>query len=140
MNEGITQFLNSYVESTAPGYAVLLKGAWGSGKSYFIRNWIRSLKDETPEAEDDVVLKPIYVSLYGLGASTEMQEAIRKELYPLLYSKGAKIVSILIILPANFGDSVGKAIRCLLSFSGALLYPSIANAFKYGTIPFWIIP
>lgn len=96
MNEGITQFLNRYVESNAPGYAVLLKGAWGSGKSYFIRNWMQSLQEETPEAEDDVMLKPIYVSLYGLGSANEIYEAIRKELYPIFYSKGAKIVQALV--------------------------------------------
>lgn len=67
MNDGITHFLNRYVESNAPGYAVLLKGAWGSGKSYFIREWMKSLEDNAPEAEDDIELKPILVSLlYGV--------------------------------------------------------------------------
>lgn len=96
MNDGITHFLNQYIESNAPRYAVLLKGAWGSGKSYFIRKWMKSLEGDAPEAEDDVVLKPIYVSLYGLGSAAEIHEAIRKELYPIFYSKGAKIVTTLV--------------------------------------------
>ena len=79
MNDGITHFLNQYMESDSPGYAVLLKGAWGSGKSYFIKEWMRSLGDDTA----------IYISLFGLGSAEDIHEAIRRVLYPL-YSKGGK--------------------------------------------------
>ena len=34
-NEEIIKFLNEYVEIPNPQYAVMLKGAWGCGKTFF---------------------------------------------------------------------------------------------------------
>lgn len=79
MNDGLTHFLNQYIESNAPGYAVLLKGAWGSGKSFFIKKWMEPVKDS------------LYISLFGLKSATEIHEALRREFYPKL-SKGSKYI------------------------------------------------
>lgn len=38
-NEDILNFLNDYMKVSKPGYAVLLKGSWGCGKTYFIKDW-----------------------------------------------------------------------------------------------------
>lgn len=43
-NEDILNFLNDYMKVSKPGYAVLLKGSWGCGKTYFIKDWIKALK------------------------------------------------------------------------------------------------
>lgn len=42
MNEDITRFLDSYVELPSPGYAVMLNGEWGCGKTFFIKKWLET--------------------------------------------------------------------------------------------------
>lgn len=39
-NKSIYNFLSQYVNMSNPQYAVLLTGDWGSGKTYFVKNWI----------------------------------------------------------------------------------------------------
>lgn len=90
MNENIKNYLSTYMENPDPRYAVLLKGKWGSGKSYFIKNWINDYKEK--EKDNLVVLEPIYVSLYGLKEIEQIKLAIDRVLHPILYSKGADYV------------------------------------------------
>lgn len=40
MNEDIIRFLNEYAKLPSPQYAVLLRGKWGCGKTYFVKNWL----------------------------------------------------------------------------------------------------
>lgn len=90
MNEHISQYLFQYLENPDPQYAVMLKGKWGCGKSYFIQNWIKTYNDRFPPK--DKILEPIYVSLYGLNNTNQITTAIDKVLHPYLYGKGAKVV------------------------------------------------
>ena len=61
MNENISQYLFKYTTNPDPRYAVMLKGKWGCGKSFFVQNWIKDYQEETKKG--DAVLEPIYVSL-----------------------------------------------------------------------------
>lgn len=90
-NEEIIKFLNEYVEIPNPQYAVMLKGAWGCGKTFFIQQWIKTLKNNDVE-KDKLNWKPIYISLFGLKEVQQVTESINKEIYPWLYSKGAKFI------------------------------------------------
>lgn len=89
MNEHISQFLFTYVENPDPRYAVMLKGKWGCGKSFFIQDWIEQYNKKLNE--NDAVLEPIYVSLYGLKNTSQITSAIDRVLHPFLYSKGIEI-------------------------------------------------
>lgn len=97
-NQSIDDFLSSYMENPTPYYAVLLKGDWGCGKSYFINKWIEDCrqKKKKKKKSDQIVLEPIKVSLYGLKSTTEVTEAIDRVLHPILYSKGMKIAKNLL--------------------------------------------
>lgn len=75
-----------------PQYAVMLKGKWGCGKSFFVNKWI----EEYTNAGEGVSLKPIYVSLYGLKDTSQITESIDRVLHPLLYSKGAELTKKLL--------------------------------------------
>ena len=44
MNRNILTFLNEYAEIPDPQYAIMLRGAWGCGKTFFIRQWMEQLK------------------------------------------------------------------------------------------------
>lgn len=90
-NKEITNFLDEYVQIPNPQYAVMLKGAWGCGKTFFIQQWIKTLKNGDVE-KDELNWKPIYISLFGLTEVQQVTESINKEIYPWLYSKGAKFI------------------------------------------------
>lgn len=89
MNRNILTFLNEYAEIPDPQYAIMLRGAWGCGKTFFIRQWMEQLKSNRDA--DKLKWQPIYVSLYGLTTTQQITEQINKEISPWLYSKGMKI-------------------------------------------------
>lgn len=88
-NQGIWDYFNEYVKNPDPQYAVFVNGEWGCGKTFFIKKWIdyyNCLSSQT-----DKTLRPIYVSLYGLKHTSQITDAINRELYPMLHGKAAKI-------------------------------------------------
>lgn len=92
MNELISKYLSDYLHNPDPQYAVMLKGKWGCGKSFFVNKRIKEYKS----ADRKKSLKPIYVSLYGLKDTSQITESIDRVLHPLLYSKGAKLTKKLL--------------------------------------------
>lgn len=92
MNELISKYLSDYMHNPDPQYAVMLKGEWGCGKSFFVNKWIKEYK---PAGKKNSI-KPIYVSLYGLKDTSQITESIDRVLHPLLYSKGAKLTKRLL--------------------------------------------
>lgn len=88
MNKNIINFLNEYVEIPNPQYAIMLRGAWGCGKTFFIHQWMKQLNNN--KDADKLEWQPIYVSLYGLTNIQQITEQINKEISPWLYSKGMK--------------------------------------------------
>lgn len=79
-NLHIEKFLKYYYSfDKEPGYAVLLKGKWGTGKTWFINQILNSLADQDG--------KYLYVSLYGVTSFEEIEDEFFKQLHPLLSSK-----------------------------------------------------
>lgn len=79
-NLHIEEFLKYYYSfEQEPGYAVLLKGKWGTGKTWFINQTLNSF------AQQDG--KYLYVSLYGVTSFEEIEDEFFKQLHPLLSSK-----------------------------------------------------
>lgn len=79
-NLHIEEFLKYYYSfEQDPGYAVLLKGKWGTGKTWFINQTLNSF------AQKDG--KYLYVSLYGVTSFEEIEDEFFKQLHPLLSSK-----------------------------------------------------
>ena len=60
-------------------------------RPFFIQQWIKTLKNADVE-KDELNWKPIYISLFGLTEVQQVTESINKEIYPWLYSKGAKFI------------------------------------------------
>ena len=90
-NEDILNCLNDYLKVSKPGYAVLLKGAWGCGKTYFVKNWIKALRVEKNDNEQFFTLAPIYVSLYGMTSTGQIEEELKRAVSPILHSKAMKV-------------------------------------------------
>ena len=85
-NELILQALEDYMKIEKPGYAVLVKGPWGCGKSFLINNWVDKLNKEQAYSDS----KPVYVTLYGLANTKQIDEAVMREISPLLHGDMAK--------------------------------------------------
>ena len=87
-NIAIAQFLDMYITNPDPRYAVLLTGKWGCGKSYFIDRWLEKYNQPNEIGnEEDIVLKPFMVSLYGKTEVNQITEDIDRLVNPFVYSK-----------------------------------------------------
>lgn len=60
------QQLDTYLQSTQPGYAILISGAWGAGKSYKWSRYASTIADRTP----------ITISAAGLETSEDLERAL----------------------------------------------------------------
>lgn len=79
-NKQIKELIEYYCRmKIKPGYAILLSGEWGSGKTHFI--------DECKEALADQI-KFLHISLYGITSISEIETKFFQELNPRLSSKG----------------------------------------------------
>lgn len=92
-NQTTKEYLNYFVTSQNPNFAVMLKGKWGAGKTYFIRGVIEEWENAQVIEEGDVNLKSIYVSLNGVAKKIEIIESLKAKISPFLYSKGAKFAT-----------------------------------------------
>ena len=89
MNKGLVEYLDEYMLNPDPQYAIMINGKWGCGKTFFIKKWMKAYEESKDNTEK--ILKPIYISLYGLKETTQITSAINRVLYPFMYGKAAKI-------------------------------------------------
>jgi len=84
-NSHIEDFLNYYCTlKSPPEYAVMLKGKWGCGKTWFIKKYCKKLKKDGQNH--------LYVSLYGITSYTEIENLFFQQLHPVLSTKGMALV------------------------------------------------
>ena len=91
MNTNIEHFLDYYVNQPNPRYAVMITGAWGCGKTHFIRKWVDKKAKNIETNKASTLTKPIYVSLFGLSSIQQIDKALTKEIYPIIKSNAYKI-------------------------------------------------
>ncbi|EOW9210609.1 TPA: hypothetical protein PX804_003364 [Vibrio cholerae] len=85
-NDNINDFLDYYFRfEHAPEYAVMIKGAWGSGKSWFVQKALERLKQNSG--------KYLYVSLYGMVCFEDIENSFFEQMHPVLSSKGMKLTA-----------------------------------------------
>ncbi len=83
-NTHIEEYLKYYCEMQhAPEFAVLLKGKWGAGKTWFIKKF----------QKNNTSSKFLYISLYGLTSFSEIEDEFFKQLHPVLASKGMALTT-----------------------------------------------
>lgn len=79
-NKKIHKYVEDYCKlEKAPEYAILIKGKWGSGKTWFINELIKSF--------DEKKIKTLHISLYGMTGFTDIEEEFFRKLHPTLSSK-----------------------------------------------------
>ncbi|HGW5058203.1 TPA: P-loop NTPase fold protein [Citrobacter koseri] len=81
-NTDIENFLKQYIDANNhPGYGILISGEWGVGKTHFLKKIIESVNEPK---------KVIYVSLYGMSNTSQIDDDFFKLLHPILGSKISK--------------------------------------------------
>ncbi len=84
-NAAVAVFLDTYCNGTVPlNYAVMLTGPWGAGKTHFLKAYLADRDKEH-----------LYISLYGITSTTEIDDQIYRQLHPVLSSKYAKLGGII---------------------------------------------
>jgi hypothetical protein len=80
-NQAILDYLDYYCDQKHPfDFAIMLSGAWGAGKTYLIKSFATrqsKIADKTPF---------LYISLYGVISSSQIDDEIFKQLHPILSS------------------------------------------------------
>ena len=99
-NKHIEEFLDYYLNvEQSPDYAVLITGCWGSGKTYFIRQYLEGRgaagKDVVKTFDwltDCEKYAVVYVSLFGAKSREEMDKRVLEKLHPILNSDYLKSI------------------------------------------------
>ncbi|MUL39574.1 P-loop NTPase fold protein [Gloeocapsopsis dulcis] len=78
-NSHIEEYLDYYCKLSNPSFAILLKGRWGSGKTWFINRYYKRPGEN---------IKYLYVSLYGMTNFSDIEYAFFQQLHPVLSHKG----------------------------------------------------
>ncbi|EGL5540491.1 TPA: hypothetical protein N3A18_000584 [Salmonella enterica subsp. arizonae serovar 56:z4,z23:-] len=88
MNKQLSDYLDYYFKlPNSPGFAVMIDGSWGSGKTWYISKFC-----ENGNYKD---LSIFNISLYGLNHITQIDEEIFKQAHPILSHKGVLIAGAL---------------------------------------------
>jgi hypothetical protein len=86
-NKHIIKYLDYYCAlNNSPEFAILLRGKWGSGKSWFIKKYL----------EENYRENFLYVSLNGVTSYSEIEDTFFEQIHPLLSSKGMKLAGKLL--------------------------------------------
>ena len=87
------EVLNGLLEYTrfphGQGFAVVLNGPWGSGKTTFIKRNIDAFVQERP---GEVKQKPLYVSLYGISDVSQIEDRLFEQLHPILSHSATRLI------------------------------------------------
>jgi hypothetical protein len=85
-NEHILDYLRYYCdENNTFNFAVMLKGRWGAGKTYLIKSFLEARPQPVSGKKD------LYVSLYGLTSTQQIDDALYRQLHPHLTSKAIAV-------------------------------------------------
>lgn len=100
MNKHIEINLQNYMSLKMPEYAILVSGKWGSGKTFFIDNFIKNNKSEN--------INFIKISLFGLKNISEINHKI---IFKLLSIKEKGFFGDVANIGVKVLDSFGKKLN-----------------------------
>ena len=86
LESSLEKYLLKYVNLDSPGFAVLVDGEWGAGKTYQVRSFMRELKLIEPKSLEEASssgFEYIYVSLFGLTSTSEIYQEIAQSMIPI---------------------------------------------------------
>lgn len=115
MNKLIVSVITDYLKDSDTDYALMINGAWGSGKTFFIKNTLKAEVERIvcpiqKNSDKEGKYKQLYVSLYGVSSVEEIKERIFYALHPKfkwLEIVSNKMVSVTEVIPM-WGGSIKK--------------------------------
>ncbi|ELU5587021.1 hypothetical protein SCB17_001425 [Clostridium perfringens] len=120
MNNYIEEFLDGYIRDDTYNYAVMINGDWGSGKTFFVKNYICNHNNKE---------KFLYLSLYGIKNLDE----ISKDIYAQIIRKNsiyAKTIGKLEEKKISVLGNIGGRIAIDLCKSNGINIDGIKNIYK----------
>ena len=106
MNEHVFDYCKEYIEGeTSPQFAVFLKGEWGCGKTHFINQLIGNYTEESEKIKKSEIL---YISLFGVSKTEEIDDKIFWQSHPALSSKPIKITAKILSLGLKTFTNLGN--------------------------------
>ena len=84
VNKYTEQALERYVQMENPQFAALISGEWGTGKTWFIKNFFATHK---------LTKKFCYISLFDIKSIEEIDTALIEQISCSISSKGIRIIS-----------------------------------------------
>ena len=103
--EKLTEYIKNYLENDRTRSAIMLTGAWGCGKSYYIQNTL------VPELDKNEENRCIVVSLYGVKTLEALSKSIYLEVRAKVLSKKSEGL--------NAAKIIGKTVvKGIASFFG----------------------
>ena len=107
MNEHIENYCIEYIENEVnPQFAILIKGEWGCGKTFFINNLISRYKKKGQKIQSSEI---VYISLFGIGQLSEIDERLFQKMHPILSSEQFKYTTGFIRHAINAGIKISSA-------------------------------
>jgi hypothetical protein len=111
----LTNVVLKYCNNESPGYAIMIDGPWGIGKTHFIKELLEKNKK----------LKAIHVSLYGAASTSQIDDSIFAALVgcaDVSDNEIKKAGDFLGKMFSAFGDKTeGSAVGAIASISGEAL-------------------
>ena len=111
-NTHLTTYMADYLAGPARGYAVLLSGPWGSGKTHLIRTKIVPNNSST-----------LYISVNGVADAQEVRQRLAYAAYPLL---GDKTVQAL--------GSIAKSVLGVFRFKTEIKIEDVVDLDQFDSI------
>lgn len=93
INNGIIEYLNQYLAIEKPGFAVLLKGKWGCGKTWFIRDYIKKYNQDFVKLDATYKNRFLNISLNGITKVESIDRRIFFALHKKLDNEYTELIS-----------------------------------------------
>lgn len=87
--EELNKYMKNYVEKDTTGRAIMLTSAWGSGKSYYVKNILKKHLESDEGGKHDCVI----VSLYGITNIADISKAIYVDLRTLIKESKSELAT-----------------------------------------------
>lgn len=89
----LDEFLDYYLDDAPPGErVVLISGPWGSGKTHFIKAYMAD-RDRRRTSREPLNRSHIYVSLYGVRSTADIEDRVFAAAHPALSSWPVALMS-----------------------------------------------
>ncbi|MBX2925953.1 MAG: hypothetical protein KF746_27405 [Chitinophagaceae bacterium] len=122
----IEKIIVDYIEQPDTDFAILINGAWGSGKTYFLKNTmaskVKELEYEHPDKKKKTFYELVYISLYGVTSADELQRKLFLEINPIFKTKMGKISSLFVSKSLSYIgiDTNDKDVKVAVNIFGGI--------------------